>query len=429
MDCWKAISWKAGTKIPEFIVVEPISQKIKEMMERSSWIRRMFEEGERLKERFGDENVFDFTLGNPVWDPPDLVKDELVKIAGEKKPGAHRYMPNAGFLETRNMVAQHLSKRSGLDFTAGNVIMTAGAGGALNVIIKAIVDPGDEIIITAPYFAEYLFYADNHQAALKVAQTDKNFQLIPEKIEEAIGPKTRILLLNSPNNPTGAVYPENTLKTIGDILSKASEKFGRAIYLVMDEPYRKLTFDNVCVPEIFNCYHSAIVATSHSKDLRIPGERIGYIAIHPEIIGAEKIADAMTLANRILGFVNAPALMQRLIAGLQDFVPDMSLYSQNREMLIDGLTEIGFDLIKPQGGFYIFPKSPVEDDFKFVNILKKRNILVVPGAGFGRRGHFRISFCVEPSLCRAAIPGFEEAFNESVRTKTAASGRKFLRGG
>ncbi|VAX17430.1 Biosynthetic Aromatic amino acid aminotransferase alpha @ Aspartate aminotransferase [hydrothermal vent metagenome] len=387
----------------------PVSAKIENFMERSSWIRKMFEEGARLKAELGAENIFDFTLGNPVNEPPAQVLAELERLVSDKTPGTHRYMQNAGFGEARLAVADSLSKRSGCEFTQNHIIMTAGAGGALNVIIKALVDSGDEIVITAPYFPEYLFYADNHQAIVKIAETDENFQLDLQKIEDALTSKTRILLLNSPNNPTGAVYPEEALKEVGAMLERVSQKNGRPVYLVMDEPYRKLVYGQVAVPEIFNSYKRSIVATSHSKDLSLPGERIGYIAIGPDNDDIAKIGDAMTLANRILGFVNAPALFQRLAAKAQDVKPDMTVYTKNRDLLLNGLRGAGYDVVSPEGGFYLFPKSPIADDVRFVDDLKKMKILVVPGAGFGRIGHFRISFCCDTAVCEKALPGFAEA--------------------
>ncbi|MBI5815008.1 MAG: pyridoxal phosphate-dependent aminotransferase [Nitrospinae bacterium] len=390
-----------------------ISKKIEGMMERSSWIRRMFDEGAKLKKTLGEDKIFDFTLGNPTGEPPARVSGELCKLACDNLPGTHRYMPNAGLPEVREQVAAHLAHESGLPFGAGNVIMTVGAGGALNVIIKALCDPGDEIVILAPYFAEYLFYADNHQAAVKVAQTDEKFQPVIGEIEKAIGPKTRIVLLNSPNNPTGAVYPAQTIQEISRLLDGKSAANGRPIYLVMDEPYRKLTYDDVAVPNVFKLSNRAIVATSHSKDLNLPGERIGYIAIHPGIEGAAKVFDAMTLANRILGFVNAPALFQRLVGGMQDVSPDMTVYAANRKILVDGLEAAGYEITPPDGGFYIFAKSPIADDIRFVDMLKKRNVLTVPGAGFGRAGHFRIAYCCFSEQCEKALPGFAAAAAEA----------------
>ncbi len=387
-----------------------ISSNIRSIMERSSWIRKMFEEGAALKAEHGAENICDFTLGNPVMEPPEAVKQTLAELISNPAPGASRYMPNAGLPDVRSKIAQSVSDRTELGFTHENIIMTVGAGGALNVIIKALVDPGDEIMVVAPYFAEYTFYASNHQAIIKVAESDGNFQLDPAAMEKAVNEKTRIALLNSPNNPTGAVYPAKSLQAVGDVLQKASEQFGRPIYLVMDEPYRKLTYDDVVVPDVFASYENVITATSHSKDLNLPGERIGYIAISPNIDGAELLGEAMALSNRILGFVNAPALFQRLSARSQDVSCDMSEYAANRKTLVDGLRSIGYDLTQPDGGFYLFPKSPIEDEVEFVSALRERNILVVPGSGFGRGGHFRIAFCCANEVCERALPGFEEAY-------------------
>ncbi len=388
----------------------PVSIKISDMMEKSSWIRRMFEEGSRLKAELGSENVFDFTLGNPIAEPPPEVKARLQALVASPAPGSHRYMPNAGLADAREKIAAYLCGQSGLEFTARHIVMTAGAGGALNVIIKALCDPGDEVVMLAPYFAEYLFYADNHQAVAVVVQTDEKFQPVPSLLEQVIGPKTRMVLLNSPNNPSGAVYSEKSLKKIGEILEGKSRLTGRAIYLVMDEPYRKLMYDGAKAPSVFRSLRSVISATSHSKDLNLPGERIGYIAVHPEIDGLSSIIDAMTLSNRILGFVNAPALFQRVVSDLQDITCDMTEYSMNRATLVEGLGKIGYQVVCPDGGFYLFPKSPIEDDVRFVAELKKNNVLVVPGAGFGRAGHFRIAFCCENSVCHRALPAFEKAF-------------------
>jgi aspartate aminotransferase len=390
----------------------PISKKISAIMEKSSWIRRMFEEGAKLKSQLGDENVFDFTLGNPSMDPPAAVTQGLIKLATEPVPGIHGYMPNAGLPQVRKKIAGYLADVTSLGFTLDHIIMTVGAAGGLNVVIKSVCDPGDEVIIAAPYFAEYLFYANNHRAVCKIVETDKNFNLDPIKIEAAINPKTRIVLLNSPNNPTGVVYPEESLKQLGDILTRKSKEHKRPIYLVMDEPYRKLTYDGITVPDIFRCYYQVVVATSHSKDLSLPGERIGYLAISPKIGSADKLAEAMTLSNRILGFVNAPALFQRLVANLQAEQVDMSVYEANRKTLVDGLTQIGYEVQSPGGGFYLFPKTPADDDIQFIAELKNKNILVVPGAGFGRKGYFRIAFCCDNQTCVNSLPGFKEVYQQ-----------------
>ena len=390
----------------------PVSEKISAIMEKSSWVRRMFEEGAKLKAELGAENVFDFTLGNPSMDPPPAVEHGLIKLATEPVPGIHGYMPNAGLPEVREKIAEHLSEVTGLAFTLNHIVMTVGAAGGLNVVIKSVADPGDEVIITAPYFAEYLFYAGNHQAVCHIVETDGNFNLNPVEIEAAIGPETRMVLLNSPNNPTGVVYPENSLNELGDILSRKSKEHGRPIYLLMDEPYRKLVYDRIKVPDIFRYYSHVIVATSHSKDLNLPGERIGYLAISPNIDDAALLAEAMALSNRILGFVNAPALFQRLVADLQAELVNMSVYEENRQTLVEGLTKIGYELQAPDGGFYLFPKTPADDDLKFIGELKNKNILVVPGAGFGRSGHFRIAFCCDNQTCVNALPGFNEVYEQ-----------------
>ncbi|MBF0292176.1 MAG: pyridoxal phosphate-dependent aminotransferase [Nitrospinae bacterium] len=392
----------------------PISAKMAGMMERSSWIRRMFEEGERLSAELGRENVFDFTLGNPTGEPPREVRDELARLANEGKAGVHRYMPNAGLPEVRRKIAEHLARESGELFGQQNVIMTVGAGGALNVIMKALLDPGDEVAIFAPYFAEYVFYVDNHQGKAVVVETDGDFQIDVGALDRAVGAKTRVIVLNSPNNPTGAVYPESALKAVAQIADEKSRIHGRPVYIVMDEPYRKLTYDNAVVPNIFKVSNRVITATSHSKDLNLPGERIGHIAIHPGMQSAGRVFDAMTMSNRILGFVNAPALFQRLVAGFQDTPPQMDVYAANRRILLDGLASAGYRVTAPMGGFYIFARSPVEDDVAFAGILKKRNILVVPGVGFGRKGHFRIAFCCGTEQCKRAIPGFKSAMEEAL---------------
>lgn len=391
-----------------------IANSIAAMMERSSWIRRMFEEGTRLKAAIGAENVFDFTLGNPVGEPPEKARRLLAQLAADPAPGTHRYMPNAGLPQVREHVARHLAGETGLPFNAGHVVMTCGAGGALNVIIKSLCDPGDEVIILAPYFAEYLFYIANHRAAPVIVDTDERFQPVVEKVAAAITPRTRILLINSPNNPTGAVYPEGVLRALGEVLDAASARHGRPVYMVMDEPYRKLVYEGVTAPSVFPLYRRAIIATSHSKDLNLPGERIGYLAIHPHTEDAAAVFDAMTLSNRILGFVNAPALFQRLVAELQDEAADMTLYARNRDTLVEGLAKAGYEAVSPGGGFYLFPRAPIADDVAFVQTLKARNILVVPGSGFGRPGHFRIAFCCDHDVCARALPGFAAARRETV---------------
>ncbi|HJM83347.1 MAG TPA: pyridoxal phosphate-dependent aminotransferase [Nitrospinota bacterium] len=388
----------------------PIAKEIAEMIEKSSWIRKMFDEGAMMKARLGDEAVCDFTLGNPFQEPSHRVINRLRELVLDDASGTHKYMQNAGFPWVREKIAEHLRIETDQSFTPNHLIMTVGAGGGLNVILRAICDPDDDVIITAPYFAEYIFYTANHRARAIVVETDEHFQLIPEKIKEAIGPKTRAVLLNSPNNPSGAVYPEEALAQLGEILREKSSEHNRPIFLIMDEPYRKLLYDGVKVPWVFGYYDQSMVVTSHSKDLNLPGERIGYVAVNPKDQHAEALINAMVLTNRILGFVNAPALFQRLVAELQAEECDMSIYKKNRDILVNGLSDIGYNVISPKGGFYLFPKSPDSDDEKFTEALKEKNILVVPGKGFGRAGYFRVAFCLSTDVCERALLGFREVY-------------------
>ena len=392
-----------------------VSNKIRALLEQGSWIRRMFEEGIALKQQFGDENVFDLSLGNPILEPPDEFFEELRRIVEEPSPGMHRYMPNSGYPETRAAVASQLAEETGLNFTADELIMTCGAGGALNVVLKTLFDPGDDVVIFAPYFVEYFFYADNHGGTCKVVPPDENFLPDMEALEEAIGERTRAVLINSPNNPTGVLYTEETLAEISEVIRKKEQEYGTEIFLVSDEPYRRLLFDGLEYPHIFHHHVRSIVATSHSKDLALPGERIGYIAIHPEYEDRVELMDGLVFCNRTLGFVNAPALMQNIVVKLQSVTVDVGEYQSKRDFMYDALTDIGYDLVKPQGAFYMFPKSPNEDDVEFVADLQKHNVLVVPGRGFGMSGHFRISFCVTDETLSGSIPGFRESFQNATR--------------
>lgn len=385
----------------------PVSKYIQGAIERSSWIRKMFEEGAKRKEKFGADNVFDFSLGNPFLEPPIKFKQVLKRLADDPSPGQHAYMPNAGLIETREAVANYLNGFNLQTFTADDIVMTVGAGGALNVVLKAILNPGEEVIIPRPYFVEYNFYLDNHQGVPVVIGTRPDFSLDLEAIEKAITAKTKAILINSPNNPTGKVYGEGELQELGDLLGDHSKKLGQPIYLISDEPYRKIVYDGIAVPSIFNAYKESFVVTSFSKDLSLPGERIGYAVVHPEISDKEMIVAGMVLCNRVLGYVNAPALMQRAIALLLDDSVDISLYQKKRDMLCDGLASSGYEFIKPDGAFYLFPKTPIEDDVVFVSALQEENILAVPGRGFGGPGHFRIAYCVDDGTIENSLPGFD----------------------
>ncbi len=388
-----------------------VSNKIRGLLEQGSWIRRMFEEGIELKRKFGEDNVFDLSLGNPILEPPDEFFAELRRIADDPTPGMHRYMPNSGYPETRAAVAAQLAEETGLSFTADELIMTCGAGGALNVVLKTLLDPGDEVVIFAPYFVEYFFYADNHGGACKVVPPVEGFLPDMDALADTITERTRAVLINSPNNPTGVLYSEETLARIGEIIREKEREFGAEIFLLSDEPYRRLLFDGLEYPHIFHHHVRSIVATSHSKDLALPGERIGYIAVHPDYEDGVELMDGLVFCNRTLGFVNAPALMQHIVAKLQSVTVNIGEYQSKRDFMYDALADIGYDVVKPQGAFYMFPKSPIEDDVEFVAELQKRNVLVVPGRGFGMPGYFRISFCVTDATLSGSIPGFREAFD------------------
>lgn len=389
-----------------------VAKKIQTAMEKSSWIRKMFEEGIVRKAKYGAENVFDFSLGNPNLEPPARFKEVLKGLAGDPSPGLHAYMPNAGLVVARKAVAGYLSKHNRQAFSPEDVVMTVGAGGALNVVLKTLLNPADEVIIPKPYFVEYNFYLDTHQGVPKIVKTGPDFSLDLSTIEGAITDRTKAVLINSPNNPTGKVYNQETLKDLGDLLGAYSKKRGQPIYLISDEPYRKIVYDGTTVPSVFDNYPESFVVTSFSKDLSLPGERIGYVAINPEIADKGVIVGGMVLCNRVLGYVNAPAIMQRAVSHLLDESVDTSLYQKKRDFLCKGLSECGYEFEKPGGAFYLFPKTPVEDDVAFVQALQEENILTVPGSGFQGPGHMRIAYCVDDRTIEKALPGFERVMRK-----------------
>jgi len=369
----------------------------------------MFEEGIALKNKFGESNVFDLSLGNPVMEPPEAFRQELRRWANDPSAGMHRYMPNAGYPETRAAVAGHLSSMTRLPFTQNEIVMTCGAAGGINVALKAIVEAGDEVVIFAPYFVEYIYYIDNAQAIPRVVPTDSQFTPDLRILEENITTKTRAVLVNSPNNPTGVVYGNDTLKGIGELLGRKEVEYGREIFLISDEVYRRLVYDGVECPYVFQYHPRTIVTTSYSKDLALPGERIGYIAVNPQYDGRDELINGLVFCNRVLGFVNAPALMQHLVRALQDVSVDIDEYARKRDLLYNSLVEMGYSTVKPTGAFYLFPRSPIEDDTAFVKELQQNNVLVVPGKGFGAPGYFRISYCVEDRVIEGSLPGFMAA--------------------
>ncbi|CAN2047162.1 putative aspartate aminotransferase YhdR [Candidatus Magnetomoraceae bacterium gMMP-1] len=389
-----------------------IAKKIEENMSRTSWIRKMFEEGTHLKQKHGPENIYDFTLGNPNLEPPEEFKKALLEAVQDTRQGLHSYMPNIGYPYVRKAVADYLSKEHNFEITENEVIMTCGAAGALNVIFKAILDPGDEVICPRPYFVEYGFYVENHGGVLKTVSTKQDFTLDLKAIENAIGSETKAILINSPNNPTGQIYSKKSLTELGDILRKHSKRLKRTIYLLSDEPYRKIIYDDNKIPSILTCYKESIIATSYSKDISIPGERLGFLVVNSEASYKSDLIAAMAITNRILGFVNAPALMQRVAASIQGVGVDVSIYKKKRELLCDGLTECGYAVTKPAGAFYLFLKAPISDDLEFVRRLQKELILTVPGKGFGGPGYIRIAYCVDNQSIINAMPGFKKVLQE-----------------
>ncbi len=385
-----------------------ISKNVESFMSRSSWIRKMFEEGARLKSRHGAENVYDFSLGNPNLSPPEAFHRVLKELVDARSAGVHGYMPNSGYPDVCQSVADYLSQVQQIDISGSDIIMTCGAAGGMNISLKAILDPGDEVLSPAPYFVEYNFYADNHGGVLKTVPSRPDFTLDITAISDAISERTKAVLVNFPNNPTGQIYSEESLQELGELLKEKAKQFNRTIYLISDEPYRKIVYDGYVPPSVFSCYDESIVVTSYSKDISIAGERIGFAAVNPRATYKKDLLAGMTLANRILGFVSAPALMQRVVGAIQGACVDVSEYARKRDLLCDGLSDAGYDFVKPGGAFYLFPKTPIADDVAFVQALQEELILTVPGSGFGGPGHFRISYCVDDRTITHALPGFKK---------------------
>ena len=383
-------------------------------MEASSWIRRMFEEGLSLKKKYGADRVFDFSLGNPIMEPPPEFKEALERVLRDSTPGMHRYMPNAGYTTTRAVVAEGLAAETGLSFKDRHILMCCGAGGGLNVILKTLLDPGEEVIFFSPFFPEYTHYVNNAGGTSVVVPTDSTFNLDLEALEAALTERTKVVLYNSPNNPSGVVYPESTLHELGDLLDRHERKHGRPVYLISDDPYRKIVYENMVPMSVFRIRANAIQVYSHSKDLGLAGERIGFVGISPEIEGGEEIAEGMTFCNRILGFINAPAMMQHLVRELQGVTVDIPAYQRKRDRLFGALTSMGYEVTKPEGAFYLFPKTLIDDDVEFVRRLQEHLVLAVPGSGFGTPGHMRLSYCVDDRTIEGALPHFETVARQFV---------------
>ena len=391
-----------------------ISEKMKPFLQNNSAIRAMFEEGKRMAAEFGADKVYDFSLGNPNVPAPAKIRDAIVSILDEEDPVfVHGYMSNAGFPHVRKAIADNLNARFGTRFTENNLIMTVGAGSGLNVCLKTLVNPGDEVIVFAPYFLEYGAYIGNYDGVLVQVDPDtETFQLNLTDFERKLSPKTKAVIINNPHNPTGVVFSEETIKALAAILSKKQQEYGHAIYLLSDEPYRELAFDGAKVPFVTKYYGNTMVVYSYSKSLSLPGERIGYVVIPDEVEESEDTIAAATIANRISGCVNAPSLIQLAVAKCVDAEVDLDYYDRNRKALYDGLTGFGFTCVRPEGAFYLWLKSPVEDEKAFVAAAKKYHILMVPGSSFACPGYVRLAYCVSYETIQNALPEFKKLAEE-----------------
>ena len=387
-----------------------LSDEVKGFLGNSSMIRRMFEAGIELKRTYGEDNVYDFSLGNPDLPPPPEIKEAMMEIAGESdRPFAFGYMPNAGESSARNALAELVSGEQKCTVPPENIIVTCGAAGGINAFFRATVASGDEILCIAPYFVEYGFYAGNFGGILKPVMANEDFSLNISRIAEAITPKTRAIILNSPNNPTGVIYGKEELAAVAGLLREARKKYGRMIYIVSDEPYRFLNYENCEVPSLFDLYDGTVVIGSFSKTLSLPGERIGYIAVNPALENAAELLGGVTLTNRTLGFVNAPVVAQKLIARCPQARIDLDVYRRRRNLMAEILTEAKIEFVMPKGAFYFFPKSPVADERIFIDALLKERILAVPGRGFGLPGYFRLAFCVSGRTIANSAESFRKA--------------------
>ena len=387
-----------------------ISEKMKPYVKNNSAIRMMFEEGNRLRAKYGADKVFDFSLGNPSVPAPDSVREAIIDLVNNTDPTVlHGYMSNAGFEDVRQTIAESLNRRFDTKFSAKNLIMTVGAASGLNVILKTILNPGEEVIVFAPYFLEYGAYVRNYDGVLvEISPDTTTFQPNLAEFEQKITPKTKAVIVNTPNNPTGVVYSEETIKKMAAIMEAKQKEYGTEIFLISDEPYRELVYDGAEVPYLTKYYDNTIVGYSYSKSLSLPGERIGYLVIPDEVADSEDMLSAANVANRILGFVNAPTLQQKIVKACLNEKTDISYYDRNREALYNGLKECGFDCIKPEGAFYLFVKSPVENEKEFCEAGKKYNILMVPGSSFACPGYVRLAYCVSYDTIQNSLPEFKK---------------------
>lgn len=387
-----------------------VASRVRAAMEEGTWIRQMFEQGQELVKEYGPENVFDFSLGNPVMDPPPAFRQAVIELMQSSKRGLHRYMPAHGLPEVREYLAESLSKEHNLNFTRQHIALCVGAGGGLNIVFKSLLSAGDEVIVFKPYFPEYKNYIANTQASMKAIETTEQFQIDFERLNAAISEKTCAVLINSPNNPSGVVYSKAELQTLSDLLKKHSENRKTPIYLVTDEPYAKIMFDGKTCPRPMDYYEHTILVTSYSKQLALAGERIGYVALSPNCYKADEIFQALAWSQLALGFVNAPVLMQRVIPLVGNLSVDMSTYQYNRDLVFHLFQELGVSCVRPQGAFYFFPKTPISDDCLFARYALSERVVLVPGTAFGVRGHVRMSFCFERETMLKSLNALSRIF-------------------
>lgn len=387
-----------------------ISNNMKSLVSNSSTIRAMFEEGKRLSELYGAENVFDYSIGNPNVEPPESVKRVINQILNEETPNlVHGYMNNSGYEDVRDAISAFLNTKNNLSLSRDNIIMTCGAAGGLNIILKSILNPEDEVITFSPYFGEYANYVKNFNGKLVTCSTNTDtFEPDLDALNKKINSKTKALIINNPNNPTGVIYSKEAIQALADLLNKKQKELNTTIYLISDEPYREIVYDNAEVPCLLNYYSNTFIGYSYSKSLSLPGERIGYVVINSLMDDFEEMTSALNIANRILGFVNAPSLFQRVIGRTLGSEVDVDIYKKNRDLLYNHLISLGFTCVKPEGAFYLFPKTPIEDDKKFCEDAKQFNLLLVPGSAFGCPGHVRLAYCISYEKIKNSLQAFDK---------------------
>lgn len=387
-----------------------ISKKMQRLVQGSSVIRAMFEEGKRMAALYGADQVYDFSIGNPSVTPPAEVAQAIRDILDQEEPLAvHGYMNNSGYEEVRQAIADQLEQREALGLSARHITMTVGAAGGLNVLLKTLLNPGDEVVVLAPFFGEYANYIDNYDGVMVVASTDPDtFQPDLAQLEQALSPRTRAIILNTPNNPTGVIYSPETLRAMAELLERKEKEYSTSIYVISDEPYREIVYTGEPAPYLLSYFRNGFLCYSYSKSLSLPGERIGYLAAHPQMDGLDEILAALNVATRILGFVNAPSLFQKVIARMLDASVDQEIYRRNRDVLYEHLTGLGFSCVKPDGAFYLFPRCPIPDEAAFIQMAKELHLLLVPGSSFHGPGHFRMSYCVSPEMIQRSLPAFTE---------------------